>query len=65
MKCKYYTEYQFKEIGFDEDSKEMSLMHLNISSLSYHIDELTNLLKELYKLLSNRDNQKQDNHKKR
>ena len=65
MKCKYYTEYQFKEIGFDKDSKQMSLMHLNISSLSYHIDELTNLLKELYKLLSNRDHQKQANHKKR
>ena len=46
IKCKYYTKDQFKELVFDKDSKQMSLMHLSIS-LSYHIDELTNLLNEL------------------
>ena len=38
---------QFKELGCDKNSKQMSLMHLNISSLPYHIDELTNLLNKL------------------
>ena len=45
--CKYYTKDQFKELGFDKNSKQMSLMHLNISYLPYHTDELTNLLNEL------------------
>ena len=47
IKCKYYTKDQFKGLGFDKNSKQMPLMHLNISSLPYHIDELTNLLNEL------------------
>lgn len=47
MKCKCYTKYQFKELGFDRNSKQMSIMHLKISSLPYRIDELTNLLNEL------------------
>ena len=47
IKYKYYTKDQFKELGFDKNSKQMSLMHLNISSLHYHIDGLTNLLNEL------------------
>ena len=47
MKCKYYTKDQFKELGFDKNSKQMSLMYLNISSLPYHIDKLTNLLNKL------------------
>ena len=48
MNCKYYIKDQFKELGFDKNSKEMSLMHLNISSLPCHIDELTNLLNKHY-----------------
>ena len=47
IKCKYYTKDQFKGLGFDKNSKQMSLIHLNISSLSYHVDELTNLLNKL------------------
>ena len=42
---KYYTKDQLKELGFD-NSKQMSLMHLDISVLPYHIDKLTNLLNE-------------------
>ena len=38
---------QLKELGYDKNSKQMSLMHLNISSLPYHIDELANLKNEL------------------
>ena len=37
----------------------MSLMYLNISSLSYHIDEFTNLLNELntnFKVIGNTEN---------
>ena len=44
VKCKYYTKDEFKELDFDKNSKQMSIMHLNISSLPYHTDELTNLL---------------------
>ena len=47
VKCKYYTKDEFKELDFDKNSKQMSIMHLNISSLPYHTDELTNLLNEL------------------
>ena len=47
MKCKYYTKGQFNELGFDKNSKQMSLMHLNISFLPYHTDELINLLNKL------------------
>ena len=47
IKCKYYAKDQFKGLGFDKNSKQMSLIHLNISSLSYHVDELTNLLNKL------------------
>ena len=47
MKCKYYTKDQFNELGFDKNSKQMSLMHLNISFLPYHTDELINLLNKL------------------
>ena len=38
---------QLKELGYDKNSKQMSLMHLNISSLPYHVDELANLKNEL------------------
>ena len=47
MKCKYYTKDQFNELGFDKNSKQMLLMHLNISFLPYHTDELINLLNKL------------------
>ena len=33
IKCKYYTNEQFKEIGFDKHNNHMTLLHLNISSL--------------------------------
>ena len=43
----FYMKDQLKELGYDKNSKQMSLMHLNISSLPYHIDELANLKNEL------------------
>ena len=45
--CKYYTTEQFKENGFDKHNNKMTLLHLNISSLPYHIDEFTELLSDL------------------
>ena len=47
IKCKYYTTEQFKENGFDKHNNQMTLLHLNISSLPYHIDEFTELLSDL------------------
>ena len=47
IKCKYYTTEQFKENGFDKHNNQMTLFHLNISSLPYHIDEFTELLSDL------------------
>ena len=44
---KYYTTEQFKENGFDKHNNQMTLLHLNISSLPYHIDEFTGLLSDL------------------
>ena len=46
IKCKYYTTEQFKENGFDKHNNQMTLLHLNISSLFYHI-EFTELLSDL------------------
>ena len=45
--CKCYTTEQFKENGFDKHNNQMTLLHLNISSLPYHIDEFTELLSDL------------------
>ena len=42
-----YTTEQFRENGFDKHSNKMSLLHLNVSSLPYHIDEFTELLSDL------------------
>ena len=47
IKCKYYTTEQFKENSFDKHNNQMTLLHLNISSLPYHIDEFTELLSDL------------------
>ena len=47
IKCKYYTTEQFKENSFDKHNNQMTLLHLNISSLPYHIDEFTELLSHL------------------
>ena len=48
MSCKYYNNKQVKELISDkENSKGFSLLHLNISSLPFHIGEFTNLLSEL------------------
>ena len=43
IKCKYYTTEQFKETALINIT---TLLHLNISSLPYHIDELTELLSD-------------------
>ena len=46
--CKYYNNKQLKKLTSDKNnSKGLSLLHLNISSLPFHIDEFTNLLSEL------------------
>ena len=49
MSCKYYHNKQLKELISDKKifSNGLSLLHLNISSLPFHIDEFTNLLSEL------------------
>ena len=48
LSCKYYNNKQLKELISDKKiSKGLSLLHLNISSLPFHIDEFTNLLSEL------------------
>ena len=54
MNCKCYTTEQFKENGVDKNSKNMSLLHLKISSLPYHIREFTtpiNNLKTNFKII--------------
>ena len=45
--CKYYTTEQFKENGFNKHNNQMTLLHLNISSLPYHIHEFTEPLSDL------------------
>ena len=48
MSCKYYNSRQLKELISDKNNgKGLFLLHLNISSLPFHIDEFTNLLSEL------------------
>ena len=47
IKCKYHTTQQFKENGFDKHNNQMTLLHLNISSLPYRNDEFTELLSDL------------------
>ena len=47
IKYKYYTTDQFKENGFDKYNNQRTLLHLNISSLPYHIAEFTELLSDV------------------
>ena len=48
MFCKYYNNKQLKELISDKkNNKGLSLLHLNISFLPFHIDEFTHLLSEL------------------
>ena len=45
--CKYHTIDQLNKINIAKHSKKLSLMHLNISSLPYYFDELSELLNDL------------------
>ena len=45
--CKYHTIDQLNKINVGQSSKKLSLMHLNISSLPYHLSELSELLNDL------------------
>ena len=48
LTCKYYNNEQLKELNSEKNnSQSLSLLHLNISSLPYHVDEFTNLLNEI------------------
>ena len=43
-KCKYYTNQQFKENNSDKYKNQITILHLNMSSLTYHNDKFTELL---------------------
>ena len=45
--CKHHTIEQLNKINIAKPSKKLSLMHLNISPLPYHFDELSELLNNL------------------
>ena len=45
--CKYHTIDQLNKINIAKHSKKLSLMHLNISSLPYHFDELSKLISDV------------------
>ena len=45
--CKYHTIDQLNKISIAKHSKKLSLMHLNISSLPYHFDELSKLISDV------------------
>ena len=47
MACKYYSNEQLRKFRKDYQDKNISLLHLNIFSLPYHRDNLTNLLYDL------------------
>ena len=47
MVCKYYYNGQFKKLKNGNQNKNISLLHLNISFVPDHIDNLTNLLYDL------------------
>ena len=38
MACKYYSNEQFKKLKKDNQDINISLLHLNISSVAYDID---------------------------
>ena len=45
--CRYYSHDEFKAIeNITNDKSALSIMHLNISSLPYHFDELTEMLRD-------------------
>ena len=41
---RYYTSDQLNDLGLKKHDKKMLVMHLNISPLLYHTDDLTELL---------------------
>ena len=45
VSCDYYTPYELTKIKIKQE--DLSVLHLNISSLSAHIDDLKNVLSEL------------------
>ena len=45
VSCVYYIPYELNKINVKQ--KDLSALHLNISSLSAHIDDLKNFLSEL------------------
>ena len=45
VSCDYYTPYELNKIKVKQE--DLSVLHLNISSLSAHIDDLKNFLSEL------------------
>ena len=45
VSCDYYTPYELNKIKVKQE--DLSVLHLNISSLSVHIDDLKNFLSEL------------------
>ena len=45
VSCDYYIPYELNKINVKQ--KDLSVLHLNISSLSSHIDDLKNFLSEL------------------
>ena len=47
MACKHCSNEQIKKLKKDDQDITISLLHLNISSLPYHIDNLTYLLYDL------------------
>ena len=49
--CKYYTCEELNNLTKSKKIKDLTFMHLNISSLTYHIDEISELLNSLNKNL--------------
>ena len=45
VSCDYYTPYELKNIKIKQE--DLSVLHLNIFSLSAHTDDLKNILSEL------------------
>ena len=45
ISCDYYSPYELNKIKVKQE--DLSVLHLNISSLSAHIDDLKNFLSEL------------------
>ena len=45
IKCKYYTNQQFKENSSDKHKNQMTVLYINMLSLPCHTDEFTELLR--------------------